>query len=57
MKQRNLVAKNARKFNTATTFVDRKKDSKKGKRKHKQKFVADQASAFLCLFQTIYTYY
>ena len=51
MKQRNLVAKNASKFNAAATFVDRKKDAKKGKRKHKQKYLADQVSAFLCLLQ------
>jgi hypothetical protein len=49
MKQRNLVAKNARKFNTAAIFIDRKKDAKKGKRKHKQTYIADQVSAFLCL--------
>ena len=51
MKQRNLVAKNARKFNTAATFIDRKKEAKKGKRKHKQKFLADSVSAFLCLLK------
>lgn len=32
----NLVAKNARKFNTARTFVDRKKAQKKGYSKHKK---------------------
>jgi len=53
MKRRNLVAKNAREFNTATTFVDRKKDAKKGKRKHKQRYIADHMSAFFCQFQKI----
>ena len=32
-------------------FSRRKKDAKKGKRKHKQKYLADQVSAFLCLLQ------
>ena len=35
MKERNLVAKHARQFNKAATFVDRKKAAKKGHTKHK----------------------
>lgn len=31
----NLVAKHARKFNKAATHRDRKKDAKRGARKHK----------------------
>ena len=37
VKQRNLTAKHARKYNRASVFVDRKKESKRGKRKHKGK--------------------
>jgi hypothetical protein len=36
-KQRNLVAKHARKFNLAHTFVDRKAKEKRGHTKHKGK--------------------
>lgn len=32
---RNLTAKHARKYNRSSVFVDRKKESKRGKRKHK----------------------
>ena len=32
----NLTAKHARKYNHATVYRDRKKDSKRGKQKHKQ---------------------
>ena len=40
-KQRNLVAKNARKFNKATVQRDKKKDQKRGyKVKHKSKLYA-----------------
>ena len=35
-KQRNLVAKHARKFNVTAVQVDRKKDEKRGKVKHKK---------------------
>ena len=34
--QNNLTAKHARKYNHATVYRDRKKDSKRGKQKHKQ---------------------
>ena len=34
-KQRNLVAKHARKFNLSHTFVDRKQKAKRGHTKHK----------------------
>lgn len=34
-KQRNLVAKHARTFNMAHTFVDRKQKAKRGHVKHK----------------------
>lgn len=33
---KNLVAKHARKFNVAVVHVDRKKDEKRGKTKHKK---------------------
>lgn len=39
MKDRNFVAKNARKFNKSTVFSDRKKSMKKGYSKHKKSFV------------------
>lgn len=32
----NPVAKNCRKFNKAKTYIDRKKQSKKGYKKHKK---------------------
>lgn len=35
MKQRNVVAKHARRFNKSAVHVDRKKAQKKGYRKHK----------------------
>ena len=35
MKQRNLVAKHARKFNRCATHRDRKRAMKRGYRKHK----------------------
>ena len=39
---RNLTAKHARKYNRATVFVDRKKETKKyGKTKHKSKNYQD----------------
>ena len=38
MKNRNLVAKHARTYNTARVFVDRKKAAKRGARKHKAKW-------------------
>lgn len=34
--QNNLVAKHAHKYNTARTFVDRKRAQKKGYTKHKK---------------------
>jgi hypothetical protein len=34
-KQRNLVAKHARKYNTARVFRDRKKDARRGYNKHR----------------------
>jgi hypothetical protein len=34
----NLVAKHARKYNTARTFADRKQQAKRGYSKHKQSF-------------------
>lgn len=37
MKTRNFVAKNLRTFNKATIQVDRKKEMKRGKIKHKGK--------------------
>lgn len=40
----NPVAKNCRKFNKAKTYIDRKKQSKKGYKKHKKGDV--QASPF-----------
>ena len=36
MKDRNLVAKHARQFNKAAVMRDRKKDMKRGVRKHKK---------------------
>ena len=36
---RNLVAKHARKFNKASVHTDKKKDEKRGKRKHKKDFL------------------
>lgn len=36
-KPRNFVAKHMRTFNHAQTHVDRKKEAKRGKRKHKGK--------------------
>lgn len=36
-KQRNIVAKYARKYNLAHTFEDRKAKQKRGHRKHKRK--------------------
>ena len=36
MKDNNLVAKHARKFNKAHVHIDRKKAEKKGYRKHKK---------------------
>ena len=38
MKSRNYVAKYAREFNKAAVMRDRKKDMKRGARKHKKKF-------------------
>jgi F420-dependent methylenetetrahydromethanopterin dehydrogenase len=35
-KVRNVVAKHARNFNKSAVFIDRKKDAKKGKIKHKK---------------------
>ena len=35
MKQQNFVAKHARAFNKAHVMIDRKKESKRGKIKHK----------------------
>jgi hypothetical protein len=34
--QNNLTAKHAHRYNRATVYRDRKKDSKRGKQKHKQ---------------------
>ena len=34
---RNLTAKHARKYNRSSVFVDRKKETKRGKTKHKGK--------------------
>lgn len=39
MKTNNLVAKHARQFNKAATFVDRKKSVKKGYQKHPKQVV------------------
>ena len=38
MKDRNLVAKHARQFNKAATFVDRKRAAKKGYTKHRKSY-------------------
>ena len=38
MKDRNWVAKHARQFNKSAVMRDRKKDMKRGVRKHKKKF-------------------
>ena len=35
MKERNIVAKHARRFNKAVVMIDRKKAAKRGYRKHK----------------------
>lgn len=40
MNTRNLVAKHARTFNKATVQRDRKKDMKRGRIKHKVRYVA-----------------
>ena len=37
-KERNLVAKHARKFNVATVQEDKKKASKRGNVKHKRRY-------------------
>jgi len=37
--KKNLVAKHARKFNVAAVYIDRKKDEKKGKVKHKKESI------------------
>lgn len=39
MKDRNWVAKHARQFNKAAVMRDRKKDMKKGARKHKKSWI------------------
>ena len=39
MKDRNLVAKHARQFNKAAVMRDRKKDMKRGVRKHKKNWI------------------
>lgn len=39
MKDRNWVAKHARQFNKAATMRDRKKDMKRGVRKHKKSWI------------------
>ncbi len=47
---RNFVAKHMNDFNKSQTFVDRKKDAKRGYSKHKKGRYSNDDLPFLCLY-------